>query len=164
MKNLVAIIVGGTGQFGIITSEFLLKKNYKVIFMGDPKQLPAVGSKELSPVFTNPGFHKQQLTEVYRTQGKILEFDSGVRASVNFRKPGIVNSKELADTASTIPIEKLLVETDSPYLAPLPYRGKPNEPSYIVHTIDKLSQVKNVSKTAVIDHTTNNFKKLFNLS
>ena len=41
---------------------------------------------------------------------------------------------------------------------------KPNEPSYIVHTIDKLSQVKNVSKATVIDYTTNNFKKLFNLS
>jgi len=46
----------------------------------------------------------------------------------------------------------------------LPYRGKPNEPSYIIHTIEKLSQVKNVSKTTVIDYTTNNFKKLFNLS
>ena len=57
-----------------------------------------------------------------------------------------------------------MVETDSPYLAPQPYRGKPNEPSYIVHTIDKLSQVKNVSKATVIDYTTNNFKKLFNLS
>ena len=73
------------------------------------------------------------------------------------------NSTELADTVSSIPIENLLVETDSPYLAPLPYRGKSNEPSYIVHTVEKLSQIKNVSKQSVMSNTTNNFRKLFNL-
>ena len=91
---------------------------------------------------------------------KLLDLNSYISISgiITFK-----NSKELADTVSTIPIEKLLVETDSPYLAPLPYRGKTNEPSYIVHTIDKLSQVKNVSKKTVINSTTNNFNKLFNL-
>ena len=74
------------------------------------------------------------------------------------------NSTELVDTVSSIPIEKLLVETDSPYLAPLPYRGKSNEPSYIIHTVEKLSQIKKVSKEKVITNTTNNFKKLFNLA
>ena len=73
------------------------------------------------------------------------------------------NSSELDDTISSIPIENLLVETDSPYLAPIPYRGKPNEPSYIVHTVEKLSQIKNVSKEYVMSNTTNNFKKLFKL-
>ena len=73
------------------------------------------------------------------------------------------NSTELADTASLIPIENLLVETDSPYLAPMPYRGKSNEPSYIVHTVEKLSQIKNVSKKYVMSNTTKNFKKLFKL-
>ena len=73
------------------------------------------------------------------------------------------NSMELADTVSSIPIENLLVETDSPYLAPIPYRGKSNEPSYIVHTVEKLSQIKNISKEYVISNTTNNFKKLFKL-
>ena len=73
------------------------------------------------------------------------------------------NSIELIDTVSTIPIENLLVETDSPYLAPMPYRGKPNEPSYIVHTVEKLSLIKNISKQYVISNTTNNFKKLFKL-
>ena len=72
------------------------------------------------------------------------------------------NSIELANTVSFIPIENLLVETDSPYLSPHPLRGKSNEPSYIVHTINKLSQIKNISKEDVITYTTNNFKKLFN--
>ena len=74
------------------------------------------------------------------------------------------NSIELANTVSFIPIENLLVETDSPYLSPHPLRGKSNEPSYIVHTINKLSQIKNISKEDVIAYTTNNFKKLFNLN
>ena len=73
------------------------------------------------------------------------------------------NSIELANTVSYIPIENLLVETDSPYLSPHPMRGKSNEPSYIVHTINKLSQIKNISKDDVIAYTTSNFKKLFNL-
>jgi len=55
----------------------------------------------------------------------------------------------------------MLVETDSPYLAPIPYRGKSNEPSYIIHTINKLSEIKNVSKDLIISYTTSNFRKLF---
>ena len=74
------------------------------------------------------------------------------------------NSTELADTISSIPIEKLLVETDSPFLAPLPYRGKFNEPSYIVHTVEKLSKIKKTSKATIMNSTTDNFKRLFGLT
>ena len=74
------------------------------------------------------------------------------------------NSTELVDAVSFIPIEKLLVETDSPYLAPLPHRGKSNEPSYIIHTVEKLSQIKRISKEKVITNTTNNFRKLFDIN
>ena len=74
------------------------------------------------------------------------------------------NSTALAETVSSIPMTNILVETDSPYLAPLPYRGKPNEPSYIIHTVDKLSKIKKVSKENIMAYTTNNFKKLFNLN
>ena len=74
------------------------------------------------------------------------------------------NSTELADTISSIPMEKLLVETDSPFLAPLPYRGKFNEPSYIVHTVEKLSKIKKTSKETIMNSTTDNFKRLFGLT
>ena len=74
------------------------------------------------------------------------------------------SSTELAETVSFIPIEKLLVETDSPYLSPMPFRGKPNEPSYIIHTIDKLSLIKKMPKKNIISNTTNNFKKLFDIN
>ena len=81
-----------------------------------------------------------------------------VSGIITFKK-----SSELANAVSNIPIENLLVETDSPYLSPIPYRGKSNEPSYIIHTVDKLSQIKNVSKEVVMEYTTYNFMKLFNL-
>ncbi len=74
------------------------------------------------------------------------------------------NSSELADTVSSIPIEKLLVETDAPFLSPLPHRGKFNEPSYIVHTVEKLSEIKKTSKETIMNYTTDNFKKLFGLT
>ena len=92
---------------------------------------------------------------------KLLDLNSYISISgiITFK-----NAMELVDTASCIPLERLLVETDSPYLAPLPYRGKSNEPSYIIHTIKKLSEIKKISKEKVIKNTTNNFLKLFNLS
>jgi len=74
------------------------------------------------------------------------------------------NAAKLADTVSNIPIENLLIETDSPYLAPIPYRGKPNEPSYIIHTLEKLSILKKLKKEIVMKKTTDNFKKLFCLT
>ena len=73
-------------------------------------------------------------------------------------------SSELNDAISSIPVERMLVETDSPYLAPIPFRGKSNEPSFIVHTIDKLSSIKKISKEKIIFNTSNNFKKLFNIN
>ena len=73
------------------------------------------------------------------------------------------NSSPLSDAIASIPLENILVETDSPYLAPLPYRGKVNEPSYIIHTTQKLSQIKNISNEDVMFYTTNNFKKIFNI-
>ena len=88
-----------------------------------------------------------------------LNFYISVSGIITFKK-----SIELADTVSSIPMENLLVETDSPYLAPLPYRGKDNEPSYIIHTVEKLSQIKKLPSESIVINTTNNFMKLFNLT
>ena len=73
------------------------------------------------------------------------------------------NSVELTNTVSLIPIDKLLVETDSPFLSPVPLRGKVNEPSHIVHTIKKIAEIKKVPDSTVSTFTSNNFKKLFGL-
>ena len=72
-------------------------------------------------------------------------------------------SSDLNKTNSEKPLEKLLVETDSPYLAPSPHRGKSNEPSYLKHTVEKLALIKNTPFNKVVEMTTNNFIKIFKL-
>ncbi len=84
-----------------------------------------------------------------------------------FSASGIItfkNSLELQNTFKNIPIEKLLVETDSPFLAPIPMRGKKNEPSFIKYTIEKLSSIKDNTTDEIISVTTKNFNNLFNFS
>ena len=66
-------------------------------------------------------------------------------------------------TFKNIPLDKLLVETDSPFLAPIPMRGKKNEPSFIKYTLEKLSMLKEKTNREMSDLTTKNFDKLFNL-
>ena len=65
------------------------------------------------------------------------------------------------NTFSKIPLDKLLVETDSPFLSPVPMRGKKNEPSFIKYTIKKLAEIKNIDVNQMINITTQNFEKLF---
>ena len=81
-----------------------------------------------------------------------------------FSASGIVtfkNSLDLQDTFKSIPIDKILIETDSPFLAPVPNRGKKNEPSFIDFTARKLAEIKNISKEDLVKKTTQNFNKLF---
>lgn len=70
-------------------------------------------------------------------------------------------SEVLRDIAATIPQDRLLVETDSPFLAPLPYRGKRNEPSFVINTARVLAEVHSVSSDQMADITTDNFFRLF---
>ena len=88
----------------------------------------------------------------------MLDLNSYISASgvVTFKK-----SKDLANIFKDIPNEKILVETDSPYLAPVPLRGKANEPSYIIHTVKFLSDLKGISFDNFSNITTKNFFKLF---
>ena len=81
-----------------------------------------------------------------------------------FSASGIItfkNSKELQETFQFLPLNKILIETDSPFLAPVPNRGKKNEPSFIDYTAQKLAELKNISKAKLIKITTDNFNKLF---
>lgn len=73
------------------------------------------------------------------------------------------NAENLRQVATTIPLDRLLVETDSPYLAPVPHRGKRNEPAYVVHTADCLANVLGVSRDVVDQSTTRNAIALFGL-
>ena len=83
-----------------------------------------------------------------------------------FSASGIItfkNSIDLQNTFKKIPLEKLLIETDSPFLAPVPMRGKKNEPSFIKYTLEKLSTIKEKSLEEMSILTSNNFNKLFNV-
>lgn len=71
------------------------------------------------------------------------------------------NATELQQVAKNVPLERLLIETDSPYLAPVPYRGKPNEPAYVRYVAIALAAIKDTDVDTIATHTTNNFFRLF---
>ena len=89
---------------------------------------------------------------------KLLTLDSYFSASgiITFK-----NSIELQKTFKSLPLDKILIETDSPFLAPVPKRGKKNEPSFIDFTASKLAEIKEINKSELIKITTNNFDNLF---
>ena len=70
-------------------------------------------------------------------------------------------STELREIARDLPVERLLVETDAPYLAPVPFRGKRNEPAYVAHTAKVLAEVRGTEPEQLADLTTENFRRLF---
>lgn len=72
-------------------------------------------------------------------------------------------SEEIRENFAKIPLDRLLVETDSPYLAPVPKRGKINEPENVVYTARKLAEIKNISFDELAEITTQNFKRLFGI-
>lgn len=93
-----------------------------------------------------------RLAEVGVELGLYVSF-SGI---LTFKK-----SEEIRAIAASVPRERLLVETDAPYLAPMPYRGKRNEPAYVAHTAEVLADVVGVSPQELAELTTANFRRLF---
>lgn len=73
------------------------------------------------------------------------------------------NTLKAYEIIKEINTENLLLETDSPYLPPIPYRGKTNEPSFIIHTARKIAELKGITLEEIAEQTTNNAKKLFGL-
>jgi TatD DNase family protein len=70
-------------------------------------------------------------------------------------------STELREIAKDVPLDRLLVETDAPYLAPVPFRGKRNEPAWVAHTAKVLAELRGLTPEALADLTTSNFRRLF---
>ncbi len=71
------------------------------------------------------------------------------------------NALTIKEVAMQVPLDRMLVETDSPYLAPMPYRGKTNQPSYVKHVAEEIARLRGISLEEVSQATTNNFFRLF---
>ena len=73
------------------------------------------------------------------------------------------SASDLREVAKFVPLDRLLIETDSPYLAPVPHRGKTNQPAYVQYVAQTIAQLRNISTEAIADSTTANFQTLFKL-
>lgn len=74
------------------------------------------------------------------------------------------NAKEIKEVAQAVPLDKMLIETDSPYLAPVPYRGKTNEPGFVKHVAEEIARLKEVAVDEVGKVTSGNFRRLFKIA
>jgi TatD DNase family protein len=106
------------------------------------------GTRAIIHCFTGTKHHAEQFTAL----GCVLSI-SGI---VTFKDPG-----ELALVAKDMPLEQLLVETDSPYLAPIPHRGKRNEPAYVRVVAEKIAELKGITLDEVIAQTGQNANRIF---
>jgi TatD DNase family protein len=93
--------------------------------------------------------------------------DAAIEMNFYISFSGIVtfkNAVELKDVARRIPLERMLIETDSPYLAPAPHRGKLNQPGYVRHVAEYIATLRGIPVEAVAEATTANFFRLFSLA
>ena len=97
-------------------------------------------------------------TESWEVAQKAMEMNFYISFSgiVTFK-----NAANLKETAKKIPLERMLIETDSPYLAPVPYRGKTNQPAYVRHVAEEIASLRGISLNEVAESTTQNFFSLF---
>ena len=96
--------------------------------------------------------------------GSLQEAEEALELGFYISFSGIItfkNSKELQEVAKKVPLDKILIETDSPYLAPVPFRGKINEPAYVKFVAEKLADLRDVSVSEIAERTTKNFYELF---
>lgn len=102
------------------------------------------------------------LLHCFSSQAQLAVRGVAIGAYVSFS--GILTfnkAEDLRETARMVPADRLLVETDAPYLAPMPHRGKSNEPAFVVHTLRKLAEVRQTDETEMATQTTRNFFQLF---
>lgn len=105
-----------------------------------------------------PGGVMHCFTETWEVAKKAMDLNFYISFSgiVTFR-----NAVELQDVARRVPLERMLIETDAPYLAPVPFRGKRNDPSKVKHVAEKIADLKGISVAEVQERTTANFFELF---
>ena len=97
-------------------------------------------------------------TETWEMAKAALDLGYYISMSVIASFPKATNVHEVC---RKIPADRLLIETDAPWLAPIPYRGKPNEPAYVSHVAEAVAQLRQTSPEAIAEQTTENFVRLF---
>jgi TatD DNase family protein len=112
-----------------------------------------IGSEKLRGVFHSFGGSRQELEEALRCKNFMI----GINGVITYKKA------DFRDYLPLCPIERILLETDAPYLSPVPYRGKRNEPAYILNVVEKLSEVYRLPVETIAQKTTENAIRLFNL-
>lgn len=113
--------------------------------------------KSNSPLAENPGvLHSFSAGLEVARQALTLNFFIGFTGPVTFK-----NAQELQAVAAALPLDRMLIETDAPFLTPHPHRGKRNEPAYVRFTAEKIASLKNLPFSAVAEATTQNAGRLF---
>src|SRR5207237_6732760 len=92
-------------------------------------------------------------------QAMALNFYISFSGIVTFK-----NAREVKEVARAVPLARMLIETDSPYLAPVPHRGKTNEPAWVMHVAEEIARLKDVSIADLAPHTSQNFFRLFGVT
>ena len=172
VKNPKVIGVGETGldfYYNNSSKSEQIENLEKHIDISQENELPLIihmrdAEEDMSKIITKR-FKEKEFTGVIHCFTGSQKFADLVR-SLNFyiSISGIITfpkSQELRKVVRNYPLDRILVETDSPFLTPVPLRGKTNEPAYIKHTVEYLSRILELTSFELSDITTNNFYKLF---
>lgn len=139
--------------------------------------LNSLKQEYLSKLSTNTSNNlklKSKKEDNYKIKGVVHSFSGSLEVAQIYIKYGLYlgingvvtfkNAKNLVEIVNSLPLENLLIETDSPYLTPEPYRGQINRPEYVLFVAQKIAQIKGLSTEEVVKKTSNNAKNLFNLN
>ncbi len=169
-KNQKVVAIGETGlDFFHLSDKEKQKEVFKALIkiayrLGKPLILHSrEADKEVLDILTN--------SELPSKRGVIHCFSRDYTIAKKFLNLGflisytgnITYNKERSSSIPKVPLNKIMVETDCPFMAPVPFRGKRNEPSYVKYIAEKIAEIKNVSFEEVAEKTTQNAKDLFNL-
>jgi len=109
--------------------------------------------KDVVSVFHSYSGSVEMAREIIRIGGYI-----GISGVLTFK-----NARKLPDVVKEIPLERMLIETDAPYMAPVPYRGKRNRSDYLLGVADKIAEIRELTRDEVLEITAENMKRLFSL-
>ena len=115
--------------------------------------LKACGAEEVGGVFHAYSGSAEMLDEVL-----VMNFYIGLGGVVTFK-----NAKKTVEVAKKVPLDRLLIETDCPYMTPVPYRGKRNHPKYVYHAAEKLAEIRETTTEEIINQTYENGRRLFKI-